>query len=268
MILKKIFRDGVEYFRWIEHKKTLPSNPKHDDIYLVEFPKSGVTWLSHLLGSTENLLVSSNVKVTIFNNHKYIPDIHQLRGSKIRRFLDRTFIKSHSEFNPYYFFIVYLIRNPVDVMISFYNFKLDHGYKQSFDVFLQDKRCGVSAWKRHVNSWHYKSVGEQKMHFIRYEDLVENPSQEIQKIYDNLGVEITDLMLSEAVSLSSIDVMKASEEHYRKHNPNYTVNFVGREGKKVSKAGCSQAALDYILTELRDEIECFYPELIIPIKTA
>ena len=91
----------------------MPKNPKHDNIYLVEFPKSGITWLSFILGNIELALAGRNDEFITFYNHQYIVDVHQLRNTEINRFLKRTFIKSHSTYNPYYYyFVIYLIRNP------------------------------------------------------------------------------------------------------------------------------------------------------------
>jgi hypothetical protein len=50
----------------------------HNDVFLVEFPKSGITWLSFLIANS--LLKNHDENVTFYNYHKYIADIHQLRG--------------------------------------------------------------------------------------------------------------------------------------------------------------------------------------------
>jgi hypothetical protein len=121
-------------------KRHFPKNPRHDDISVVEFPKSGVTWLSFLLAAIEIRLAGLQEQVTYYNHHRYVVDIHQIRGSRIHWFLNRTFIKSHSEFNPNYYFAIYLVRNPFDVMVSYYNFMLSHGYGNSFDLFVKDRK--------------------------------------------------------------------------------------------------------------------------------
>jgi len=143
-IIKQPLRNVKKYAKYLRYKNTLPKNPMHDDIYIVEFPKSGITWLQHILGNIELQLVGKKDKhITFYNHHKYLPDIHQIKGANINRFLDRTFIKSHSEYNPYYYFVIYLIRNPFDVMVSYYNFMLPHGYKGTFKNFVYDKNFGI-----------------------------------------------------------------------------------------------------------------------------
>ena len=79
----------------MKHEDTVVKNPMHDDIYIVEFPKSGVTWLSHILCNIELQLIDRNEIATMYNIHRYIVDVHQTRGVFVNRFLHRTFIKQH-----------------------------------------------------------------------------------------------------------------------------------------------------------------------------
>jgi hypothetical protein len=88
-----------EYLLRPIYKRYVPRNPKHDDIFIVEFPKSGITWLSNIIGNIELLLNNKKENITYYNVVKYIPDIHQVRNAPINRFSDRTFIKSHLKYN-------------------------------------------------------------------------------------------------------------------------------------------------------------------------
>jgi len=251
------------FIKGIKYKYTLPKNPSHDDIYIVEFPKSGITWLQFIIGNIELKLAGIyDEYVTYYNHHKYIPDIHNIRNSHIRRFLKRTFIKSHSEYNPYYYFVIYLIRNPIDVMVSYYNFLLYHGYNLSFEVFIKNKNFGIKAWKRHVLSWWYRKVKAQRIHFIKYENLLKNPVYEISELYKNLGVNIDENIIKNAVEKSKLEIMKQSEEHYKKYNPNYTMEFVGKKGKIKKEQLVTEKIKNFIRKETKEIIEFFYPELL------
>ncbi len=257
--LAKCIKSIENRLQYLKYKDSLPNNPVHDDIYIVEFPKSGITWLQHILGNIEIQLNGvHNERVTFYNHHKYLPDVHQLRGADIHRTLKRTFIKSHSEHNPYYYFVIYLIRNPFDVMVSYYNFMLAHGYDRDFFTFVKEKKYGVSAWKRHVNSWHYRRVDAQRIHFLRYEDLIRNAFVELKNIYKNLGVGIDDKILSKSIEMSSIKEMQELEGLYRKYNPNYDLNFVGKDNKIDSKLLMKNEIKDYILKMCHSEIDFFY----------
>jgi len=260
--LKKVLREGKEYLRYLKYKNTLPNNPMHDDIYIVEFPKSGITWLQHILGNIELKLQNKNEKITFYNHHRYLPDIHQLSNSYINRIFNRTFIKSHAEFNPYYYSVVYLIRNPFDVMVSYYNFMSHLGYEDDFEIFVKNKTYGISAWKRHVNSWFYKKVKAQRMHFIKYENLISNTKEEIKNLYINLGVDLSDDILEYGIKQSDLKLMQKLENHYRHYNPNYTMTFVGKTNKKSKSELLTPRIKKYIQDVAYDEIKFFYPELI------
>ncbi len=260
--VKQILRDGKEYIRYLNYKNTLPKNPMHDDIYIVEFPKSGITWLQHILGNIELQLAGKKDEyITFYNHHKYLPDIHQVRGAKINRFLERTFIKSHSEYNPYYYFVIYLIRNPFDVMVSYYNFLLNHGQKLTFEKFVKSSR-GIILWKRHINSWNYKKTDAQRIHFIKYENLVNNTQFEINSLYKNLGVTISNEIINTSIDNSSINNMSNLEDHYKKYNVNYTMSFVGKKNKLKKEELLTTEIKQYIYDICIDEIKQFYPDLL------
>ena len=262
-IIKNVLKNTKQSFEHLQYKNTLPNNPMHDDIYIVEFPKSGITWLQHILGNIELQLIGRNDEyVSFYNHHKYSPDIHQLRRANINRILNRTFIKSHSEYNPYYYFVIYLIRNPFDVMVSYYNFLLHLGEKlSSFEIFVKSER-GISAWKRHVNNWIHKKIAAQRIHFVRYEDLIKDSKGTIKEIYKNLGVKLEENIINIAINRSNIKNMSMLEMHYKKYDVNYNMAFVGKNNKIDKNKLLNNDIKNYILDIAKKEIKLFYPELL------
>jgi len=87
--LKQILRGGKVYLLYLKYKNGLPRNSMHDDIYLVAYPKSGVTWLQHIIGNIELNLADKDEIITFYNHHKYSPDIYQIKYIKVNRFLER-----------------------------------------------------------------------------------------------------------------------------------------------------------------------------------
>lgn len=260
-MVKKVVGKLHKKFLYSNYKNTLPVNPLHDDIYVVEFPKSGVTWLSFLLGNIELKIAGNKEKVTFYNHHKWIVDIHQLMLSEINRNrgLDRTFIKSHSKYNPFYYFVIYLMRNPFDVMVSYYNFMLDLSYKGTFEEFVKDPNLGILAWKAHVNSWIYGDVKAQRIHVIKYEDIMDDTRSSLISLYQNLGVELENDILNKAIDSSSLEFMKSSEETYRKFNPSYSMNFVGNSNKLSSKDLYTKDIIEFIELHVDEELGAYYP---------
>lgn len=257
---RQLIRDGRNQLKYLRFKSALPKNPMHDDIYIVEFPKSGVTFFSHIVGNIELLLEGRNEFVSFYNHQKYVIDVHQAEGRIINRSLGRTFIKSHARYCPYYYFVVYLIRNPFDVMVSYYNLLIRKGYKESFETFVKSPVFGVASWKKHVNGWNGRPNIAQRMNHIRYEDLVRSPKEEVAALYLNLGVELPDETLDRAIELSGLDHMRKSEKHYMDHNLNYNMSFVGKAGKLKKEELLTNPIRDFIQTELSTEIAHYYPE--------
>jgi hypothetical protein len=211
--------------------RTTARHPCHNDVYLVEFPKSGITWLSCLLANAA-LSESGRPEVASYAAaHQFVPDIHVTRNVG-RMPYERPpvrLIKSHAEFNPSYIFVIYLVRHPLSVMKSRYRFMREvHGNTfGTFDDFCKNTKWGLNAWKRHVNSWLVGKVSAQRLHLVRYEDLLSNASQELRFISRNFGWNLQEESILRAVSLSSIKEMRASEEFYQARNPKYRMKFVG-----------------------------------------
>ncbi len=247
------------------YKQYLPADPRQDDLYIVEFPKSGITWLSTIIANIYIHINNKNDKefVTFFNIKKYMCEIGLNNNVFIGNLMENRIIRSHSTFNPYYLMTIYILRNPFDVMISYYNYMQSLGWKGDFIKFIKSEEHGIYAWKKHVNGWINESHGDNQMiHLIKYEDLMMNTFFEIKKILNNLGLKVDDDIIKEAIEHSSLDNMKKSEEFYRSNSPGYTMSFVGKEGKIPKEKLLTDYTKKYILKETKDILKKFYPDLL------
>jgi len=231
--LNAFLRDSTKFILKYQHHLLTPTKQRHDDVWLVEFPKSGVTWLSFLLANINLRCSGIDRQVTFFNIHDFVPDVGQSRHIKDSAlpFPGQRFIKSHAQYNPYYNKVIYIIRDPRDVMVSYYHF-IDHlGYSSgSISDLIATKRNGIDAWCKHVNGW-FKNVGAtQQFNIIRFEDLKRDTSKVLHHIYRLLGYEINDEVLEFAIKHSSFEAMKAQEEYYRAGNPKFSVTSMCRKG--------------------------------------
>jgi hypothetical protein len=198
-----------------------------ENFYLVitEYPRSGGTWLTTLLGETldipkrdiyvtnENVAqkpTSKNIfkkiwfrvknfgkKENIFFNYG-IFNHFWYKDAKSLEIKSPSVIKSHElpnssliRFDAHY---LHLMRDGRDVVVSKYfyekDFCLKNGFIKSFDTSFEDYiRITAEEWKKYVNAWATTNTS-----YIKYEDLLLNPKETVNKI-------ITDLNLS------------ASEEH-------------------------------------------------------
>ena len=220
-------------------KKTIskiPNNPLSSDIYIVEFPKSGITWLCFLIS---NSILSNNknesMSATFYNIQQLIPDIHMSKyipNNNLWKMTTPRFIKSHHEYTPDYKNIIYLIRDPLSVMISYYKYLTGLDIiDMNFSEFVRSKQYGILTWINHVNSWGKNITNAQKLHIVKYENLLEEPQKTLENLFNNLGIKVSKESIQRSIELSSFNKMKESENIYKNHNPFYKLNFVRKGGK-------------------------------------
>lgn len=218
------------YIRHIKGLRLTAKNSKNNDIYIVEFPKSGVTWLSCILANVA-LLESKRQEIANYTSTKmYIADIHM--GNDISDSIYSTppvrFIKSHAKYNYNYRNIIYLSREPADVMKSYYNYLIGYGKIKDIDFqdFYKNKKYGIHAWKKHVNSWLTPAYNEKAFHLIKYEDLLLDTKNEIHNLNLNFGWNLNAKHIDTAIERSSLSTMKASEDIHKSYNPKKIMTFI------------------------------------------
>ena len=177
-----------------------------DDIFIVSYPKSGNTWVRFILA---NILNNNKVRIDFNSAIKYIPEyqVHDEEVSKLKR---PRLLKSHQLFNTKFPRVVYLVRDPRDVYVSYFFYlkkKLPKGYTIK-DFIKSDIK--PSRWSAHVGSW----LGHQNIILVKYEDLIENTFNEINRIVDFIGWEVEPETISEAVARSSFKRMSWIEDKY------------------------------------------------------
>jgi len=223
-IFTKILNYPSVFYQKKKYIRNLPVNPLANDIYLVSFPKSGNTWLRFLIANTLKSHYQIQRNVNFFTIHEFIPDIHQCRGFlKINEqgiFPNPEvprIIKSHFPYNLYYQRAMLLVRDPRDVMISYwYHRKRDGNIPEDYSLsdFIRHEKYGVKQWKNHTESWIKNIKDGQMVHLFRYEDFLNNTQTELHRFMDLLGIEVEESNLSKAIMLSSKENMRKSETNH------------------------------------------------------
>lgn len=210
------------------YSEFLPEHPLHDDLYLVAFPKSGITWLSVLMANMHLKCSGLNVKASYYNIRDFVPDIHQTRALKthILKFPGFRVIKSHSGYNPFYTKIIYLIRDPRDVMVSYYHFRKNLGlFDGNISDLIESGSFGINAWCRHVEGWFERTRTSQFINFVRYEDLHADPKDVIKRLYKLFGFHLSEDIFDYAVKNSTFSEMRKTEEYYSMSNLTLNPDF-------------------------------------------
>ena len=241
------------------YKKTLPVNPRHDDVYLVEFPKSGVTWLSFLIANVNIRMSGLDKEINFYNIHQHIHDIHHNRFMNFQEnnFPYFRFIKSHS-FNPFYNQVIFLIRNPFAVLESYYYFLIDlKQIPENMKVydFVRDQRYGIDAWVRFMDKWHNDARPSQAIYLIKYEDMIKDTFHEIKNLYLHLGFQISDEIIQQTVNCSEYNAMQALEAKYRSKSCIYNIYFLRKE--KYKDKFFDKRSIDYIFVASQKYLDLY-----------
>jgi len=187
-----------------------------DDVFLVSYPKSGNTWLRFLVGN----LVNSHPPVTFANIESRVPSIYLNPESRLRRIQRPRILKSHECFAPQYKRVIYLVRDPRDVCISYYHYlikyrELPEKYPMEDFVarFVQDDFEGqFGPWGDHVVSWLSMRKSRDAFLLLLYKDLLHDPSRAVAQVAQFLGMDASPQELTKAIDLSSAGRMRDLEK--------------------------------------------------------
>lgn len=242
------------------HRITTPSEPRIDDTYLVEFPKSGITWLTFLLASV-NLQKSGIQRApTFYAINDLIPDIHTSRHlGPALSFPGHRMIKSHASYNPLYSKVIYLVRDPRDVMASYYAFMSKLGwYQDTLSAMLRDPHFGIEAWCNHAQGWLTQTRPSVSFTVLRYEDLRSDTFNCLKKLYRLLGYEIEESILKNAIEISSFIKMKENEYFCSENNLTLPKDFTFvRKGGSSHKNELTADDIIYINEKAKNIMKIF-----------
>jgi len=143
---------------------------------------------------------------------------------------------------PYKARAIYIVRNPLDVLVSFsyhYMFNLDNTIsnmaREDFCLrsgqteFEPQLRQKLLSWSGHVQSW--INNGKIPIHVIRYEDMKNNSFETFKKAVEFIGLLYVDEKIKRAIELSGFDQLKAQEEKEGFKEKPTNMNAFFREGK-------------------------------------
>jgi len=244
-----------------------------DDIMLVSYPKSGNTWTRFLIG---NLI--SKEPVNFINIENIVPDIYKNRDFELLKLPSPRIMKSHEYFNPQYKKIIYIVRDPRSVAVSyFHHLKKFNEFSSNYEFinfvkrFINGEIDQYASWNDNVTSW-INTIGQNRDNFLllRYEDLKEDTFLELKKVVDFLNLNCDEDKIKEAIELSSIEEMKKLEDvqkedskilkgsntnqrFVRKGSLNEWKDYFDDQSKKIfyEKFGKNMQILNYDIEELQ-----------------
>ncbi|XP_052020576.1 amine sulfotransferase-like [Apodemus sylvaticus] len=219
---------------------------RDDDVFIISYPKSGTIWTQQILcliyfedfrNGTEDIKTYHRAPFLEYANHNL--DFVKLPSPRI--FITHI---------PYYLVpkglknkkakIVYIYRNPKDVMISYFHFsnwvdilESTDTIEHYMDKFLEGKVVG-GRWFDHIRGW-YEHRHDFNIMFLSYEDMKKDLRSTVHKICSFVEKELSEEDVDAIVRQATFENMKSDPRANYHHVMKTNVGVKNNEGHYLRK---------------------------------
>lgn len=186
-----------------------------DDTFIISYPRSGSTWTRFLVAN----LAHPEETVTFANLDRILPATAVASRRQLKKASRPRILKSHNYYDHRYQRVVYVVRDPRDVVLSEYRFNLKgRGIEDGYPIerfvarFVNGEIGDYGSWKENVASWIATRGDSSDFLLLRYEDMVTDTAREVAKVAAFLGINASPERIASAVEKSSADKMRAMEK--------------------------------------------------------
>ncbi|XP_070823809.1 cytosolic sulfotransferase 3-like isoform X2 [Chaetodon trifascialis] len=201
-----------------------------DDILIATYPKAGTTWVSYILDLL-HFCQRSPERQTSIPIYERVPFLemtipHLDSGVDLVNNLPTSprLIKTHLPIQlvPKSFWeqncrVVYVARNAKDNVVSYFHFdqmaqfEPEPGDWSSYLHRFMEGKMVFGSWYDHVNGWWKKKQTYSKIHYMFFEDMVEDSGREIDKLCSFLGLSPSAEEKERVTTGSKFDNMKQNK---------------------------------------------------------
>ncbi|MFT5701683.1 MAG: hypothetical protein ACI8ZB_004584 [Desulforhopalus sp.] len=186
-----------------------------DDTFIVSYPKSGNTWLRHML----SVLITHDSAIKLEQMDCLVPDLNIVSKNFLDSLPPPRIMKSHTILTSQYKRIIYLVRDPRDVAVSLWHHQRRAFMKSEqelpWDVFWRGF-ISDGSWRDHVGGWLGARDNHDDFMLIKYEDLKVDTCKILKMIAGHCGLSVSDSDIEKAYLSSSIEKLRAKERAERK----------------------------------------------------
>lgn len=258
LLITKLFYQLSLLLNWIRFRY-VEFVVEPDDIFIVTYPRSGTTWLQMILHQ-----LTSNGDLNFNHISERIPWFERFLRyeEKLPDLPHPRIFKSHMAYSGFQSIpkggcrYIYVLRNPGDVLVSYYHFYASHlGFKGTFDQFydmFMKGRVRYGSWFKHVRDWGTHSKNNNIM-FLRFEDLKEDLEREIRKIADFCEIKVQEERMPGILEECSFKCMKENQSKF-----DYITEVLveaGIESGSFIRSGNVGDSKEYLNEDQKAEIE-------------
>lgn len=211
-------------------------------VALASFPRSGNTWFRFLLESATGELTGN-------------------ASDKPSRILPRAgegiVIKTHRRDSFRYTHAIHLVRNPFDVIDSFFDWKASLGWEWKYGELSWEDfvTLTVPLWRAHTRHWLNTRTNT---YLIRYEDCVNDPVGQFAALLKWLERPVSAAALAEAVERTSFERLKRQQSEQSAVGERFFRR--GAAAKGIERF--SPAQRNWVVASLGEELaRCGYSDL-------
>ncbi|XP_027141939.1 sulfotransferase family 2, cytosolic sulfotransferase 3 isoform X2 [Larimichthys crocea] len=191
------------------------------DVFAVTYPKSGTIWMQEILPLLLNggdltpihtipnwdrapWLEETRLAVVV----DQLPSPRALVSHLPYHLMPPSFLASKAK-------VIYVMRNPKDVVVSSYYFHQMAGFLPdpgTFEEFMEkflEGRVLFGKWTDHVKSWKHTELGDRIM-YITYEEMVQDLPAALRRMSDFLGRNLSEEVIEKIAENCSFETMKTN----------------------------------------------------------
>jgi hypothetical protein len=203
--------------RVLDHSAFIPTI-RPTDVFICTYPKSGTTWLGFLLAQV--LKQSPEERLNLKNFNRYVPDVNLLytKGGSLAEHADKPdprFFLAHARYDPNFPNVVYVVRDPRDVMVSFWHYQklLYKDFSQTLEEYVASDAHWPCEWDEHAESW-LMPRRHPRLMVVRYEQMHADPAGVLRAVVEFAGIAVDEARVALAVEESRFEKMREAEEKF------------------------------------------------------
>jgi hypothetical protein len=174
------------------------------DTFIVSYPRSGNTWVRFLVAS----VLHPEIPTDFRNVDVRVPSIYKVTADYLAALARPRVLKSHEYFDPRYPRVIYIVRDPRDVLVSYYHYSMLSAFA---DRLMSGQVNAFGTWQENVSSWLATRGDQQDFLLVRYEDLKREGVTELGRIAGFLGCNTNRSELVRIVAECSFEKMREAE---------------------------------------------------------